>query len=71
MSLNKYGKNKWEDVSHWTTTMISAKINEIENEKECARKEYIDYCTFLNEQLEYLQKSISNREFVEQGGDAK
>ena len=61
MGLNKYGKDKWEDVSDWTTTMICAKIREIENEKEQARKEYADRCAFLNEQYEILQNEISNR----------
>ena len=64
MGLNKYGKNKWEDVSGWTSTMIVAKIREIENEKEQARKEYIDHCVFLDEQIEYLQNAISNRKFT-------
>ena len=64
MGLNKYGKNKWEDISGWTTTMIVAKIQEIENEKEQARKEYIDRCVFLNEQLEYLQSRISNKDYA-------
>ena len=54
MGLNKYGKDKWEDISDWTPAMIQAKIQEIENEKEQAAKEYIDRCIFLNEQLEYL-----------------
>ena len=64
MGLNKYGKNKWEDISDWTTTMIVAKIREIENEKEQARKEYINHCAFLNEQLEYLQSRISNKDYA-------
>lgn len=64
MGLNKYGKNKWEDISGWTTTMIAAKIREIENEKEQARKEYIRHCAFLDEQLEYLQSKISNKDYA-------
>jgi len=64
MGLNKYGKDKWEDISGWTPAMIHAKIREIENAKEQARKEYIDYCAFLNEQYEILQNEISNRKYV-------
>ena len=41
--------------------MIVAKIREIENKKEEARKEYIDTCAFWDKQIEYLQNAISNR----------
>lgn len=64
MGLNKYGKNNWEDISDWTPAMIYAKIREIENAKEQAYKEYVDYCSFLNEQYEILQNEISNRKYV-------
>lgn len=64
MGLNKYGKNKWEDISDWTPAMINAKIREIENEKEQAYKDYVDRCAFLNEQYEILQNAISNRSLV-------
>ncbi len=64
MGLNKYGKDKWEDISDWTPPMIIAKIREIENEKKQAYKEYVDRCAFLDEQYEYLQNKISNRDLV-------
>ena len=45
--------------------MIVAKIREIENKKEEARKEYIDTCAFWDKQIEYLQNAISNRGCVQ------
>ena len=65
MGLNKYGKDKWEDISDWTPTMINAKIVEIENAKKQAYKEYVDRCAFLNEQYEILQNEISNRKVLD------
>lgn len=65
MGLNKYGKKGYEDISDWTPIMIAAKIRETENEKQQAYKEYIDYCAMLNEQLEYLQRAISNQGILE------
>ena len=62
MSLNKYGKDKWEDISGWTSVMIEAKIREIKNKKEQVYKEYIDRCDFLNEQIEYLRNALLLRE---------
>ena len=61
MGLNQYGKNKFEDISGWTLTMINAKIREIENAKEQAHNEYVNSCAFYDKQLEYLQNEISNR----------
>lgn len=66
MGLNKYGKKGYEDISDWTSTMIVAKIREIENEKEEARKEYIDRCASFDKQIEYLQNAISNRKCCEE-----
>ena len=68
MGLNKYGPDRWEDLSDWTPTMIFAKIREIENEMEQTRKEYIDHCLFLKEQYEYLQNAISNRDLTTRKG---
>ena len=64
MGLNKYGKDKWDDISDWTPTMIIAKIREIENAKKQAYKDYVDRCAFLDEQYEILQTAISNRNAV-------
>ena len=61
MGLCKYGKKGYEDISDWTSTMIVAKIREIEYKKEEARKEYIDTCALWDKQIEYLQNAISNR----------
>lgn len=68
MGLNKYGKDKWEDISDWTPEMIKAKINELENEKEQAYKEYARHCEKIDKQIRYLKnggKILTEREKME------
>ena len=53
-------KNPRYDVSDMAPAMISAKIAELEREKERLWKEYCDKKVEIDIQLEKLQKAISN-----------
>ena len=58
MGLNKYGKDKWEDISDWTPQMIREKIREIENEQRQITEEYIKSYSSLYDQIDYLKSKI-------------